>query len=344
MESPFGLKDIEVIKSGAFGSGAAASASVAEHLRLSTESLRNERLLEEERKRQLIREADERAAAARRQAERDREIEARMPEFLQRVADITNAEGITSAQKLVDIGRLQQNPDNVNVITQPQVSKFIDITTSSLQKDIDASSEGAKKDDERNKAVAERRFAAGNRKAAIKAAKNIQDPVARQQVLTKIATQKQAEKEATITARTTAKKKIFDEAVKDADASFTKLLDFTIPKPVVDTEADSTADPAKTEGEEKANSVVASFNLAESNLMALLGPRETNKLFKGVDPTDPAALKKLVRQGRRKVANLSSEVAKRPNTLRNWTAQKGVNRPENTKPAQAGSGSGGGFE
>lgn len=342
MESPFGLKDIEVLKSGAFGSGAAASASVAEHLRLSTESLRNERLLEEQRKRQEIRDAEERAAAARRKAELDREIERRIPELLQQVVDITNAEGITSAQKLVDIGRLQQNPDYINVITEPQVSKVIGISTSSLEKDIAASSEGATKGDELNKARTERLVAKGNLKAAIKAAKNIQDPVARQQSLAKIATQEQAEKEAKITARTTAKKKIFDEAVNDADASFTKLLDFTIPKPVVDTEADSTADPAKTEGEEKDNSVVASFNLARSNFMALLGPKETNKLFKGVDPTDPAALEKLVRQGRRRVAKLRSDVTKRPRTLRFWTAQKGVNRPENTEPAPAGSDSGSG--
>jgi hypothetical protein len=267
-----------------------------------------------------------------------------MPEFLQRVADITNAEGITSAQILRKIGELQLNPDNINVIKDPRVSKFIDITTSSLQKDIAASSEGAKKGDELNKSVAERLVAEGNLEDATEAANNIQDPVAREQFLAKIATQKQAEKEAKRKARMTTKRGIFDEAVNDADASFTKLLDFTAPKPVADPEADSTADPAKTEGEEKDNAVFASFNLAMSNSMDLLGPRVTNKLFKEVDPTDPDALKKLVLQGRRKVAGLRSDVAKRPSTLRFWTAQKGVNRPENTKPAPASSGSGGGFE
>jgi len=339
-------RDIDVLKSGAFGASAAASAAVAEQARLSTEAIRNERILEEQRKRQLIRDAEERAAAARRQAELDREIERRVPEFLERVFDITNSDDLTSAQILREIGELQKNPDYINVVTDPRVEKVVGAYVSPLEKQIEDAAAGAAEGEKLNLAVAERLLASGNLKEAQKAAENIQDLVVRENFLAKITTERQSKKGT----RTTAKRAIFDAAVKDAETSITNLIKFTAPSPEVDAEAeaDSVASPADSDGEDKVNPVFASFNLAKSNLKALLGPEETEKLFKEVDPTNPAALEELAQRSREEVAKLRGKITRKPRTLRDWNSQEGLKESKTPKPAPAsgsgsGSGSGGGF-
>lgn len=336
-------RDIDVLKSGAFGASAAASAAVAEQLRLSNEAIQNERILEEQRKRQLIRDAEERAQAARRAAALEQEVEERVPQLLQQVGTIAGDEGLTAAQKLAGITKIQQNPDYINVVTDPRVEKVVGAYVSPLEKQIGDAAAGAAEGEKLNLAVAERLLASGNLKAAQGAAQNIQDPVARENFLAKITTERQSKKGT----RTTAKRAIFDAAVDDAEESITNLINFTAPRPEVDedAEAESVASPADSDGEDKVNPVFASFNLAKSNLKELLGPEETDKLFKGVDPTDPDALEDLVQKSREEVAKLRGKITRKPRTLRDWTSQEGLKESKKPKPAPAsGSGLGGGYQ
>ena len=338
------VKDIEVLKGGAFGSGVAATASILDSMRKERQLFEEGKLLEAERKRQLIRQTEESAAKARQEAENKEKIEAVTAQFFSAMEAAFNDPDATNAERLVNMNNLQQNPYFRDPLSDKSVQSIYDAYTSAAEKRVEKEEKGLLASDKFNKQVVETFLAEGNTKAAKAVAEAIQDPTERQEVLKSITTKVTGEQETRRTKRLADQKTMFTETQEAADKSLTDLLSFT-----GQTEPESEESFGPPPGASKTTTdPQAKFNLAKSNFKALFGAEETEKLFKDVNPNDPSSLEKLVDAARSDIANLRNTVAKQPRKLRKWELGKGLpelqEKAEERKKAEGavGGGAGGG--
>lgn len=318
------VKDIEVLKGGAFGSGVAATASILDSMRKERQLFEEGKLLDAQRTRQLIRQTEEDAAKARQEAENKEKIEAVTAQFFSGMEAAFNDPDATNAERLVNMNNLQQNPYFRDALSDKSVKSIYDARTSDLEKRLEKEEKGLLASDKFNKQVVETFLAEGNTKAAKVVASAIQDPTERQEVLKSITT-KVTEKQETRRKATQDKKKgMFEKAQQDADNSLIALFDLTgQTEPELEGLGGDPTDNRKT-----VKNPQAMLNLARSNFTLLFGPDKTEELFKDVNLKDPSSLENLVDKGRSEIASSRSAVAKQPRTLMKWELGKGVSEDQ----------------
>lgn len=319
------VRDIEVLKGGAFGSGVATSASILDSMRKERQLFEEGKLLDAQRTRQLIRQTEEDAAKARQEAENKEKIEAVTAQFFSAMEAAFNDPDATNAERLVNMNNLQQNPYFRGPLSDKSVQNIVDARTSDLEKRLEKEEKGLLASDTLNKRVVETFLAEGNTKAAKAVAEAIQDPAERQEVLKSITTQVTGKQKTRRTKRLADQKTMFTETQEAADKSLTDLLSFT---GQTEPESEELGDP--NENRKTTTDPQAKFNLAKSNFKALFGADKTEKLFRNVSPNDPSSLENLVDAARSEIASLRNTVAKQPRKLRKWELGKGVSEDQET--------------